>query len=53
MNDEQYAEDGPDLEMIAPVHPLWVLEEDMRGHGWLAVTHPDFGHGRFKGALDI
>ncbi|TXS04259.1 hypothetical protein EAO73_16495 [Streptomyces sp. col6] len=30
-----------------------VLETVVRGHGWLAVTAPDMGHGQFPGLLPV
>ncbi|OKJ68655.1 hypothetical protein [Streptomyces sp. CB02460] len=30
-----------------------VLDTVVRGHGWLAVTAPDVGHGRFPGLLPV
>ncbi|MGW2472685.1 hypothetical protein [Streptomyces sp. NPDC001665] len=30
-----------------------VLDTVVRGHGWLAVTAPDMGHGRFPGLLPV
>ncbi|QRX95471.1 HEAT repeat domain-containing protein [Streptomyces noursei] len=53
---EQYAEGVRDPEEVASsisIQPTVVEVLDRVGHGWLAVTDPDVGHGRFRGALDI
>ncbi|MGW7491326.1 hypothetical protein [Streptomyces sp. NPDC054786] len=53
---EEYAEGVRDPEEAASwisVQPTTVEVLDRVGHGWLAVTSPDVGHGRFRGALDI
>ncbi|MGW2028395.1 hypothetical protein, partial [Streptomyces decoyicus] len=53
---EEYAEGVRDPEEVASyisIQPTTVEVLDKVGHGWLAVTSPDVGHGRFRGALDI
>ncbi|MGW7019487.1 hypothetical protein ACWGGS_09095 [Streptomyces decoyicus] len=53
---EEYAEGVRDPEEVASylsIQPTTVEVLDRVGHGWLAVTSPDIGHGRFRGALDI
>ncbi|MFI9048461.1 HEAT repeat domain-containing protein [Streptomyces sp. NPDC053427] len=53
---EEYAEGVRDPEEAASwisVQPTTVEVLDTVGHGWLAVTSPDVGHGRFRGALAI
>lgn len=53
---EEYAEGVRDPEEAASwisIQPTAVEVLDRVGHGWLAVTSPDVGHGRFRGALDI
>ncbi|WP_382464832.1 HEAT repeat domain-containing protein [Streptomyces noursei] len=53
---EEYAEGVRDPEEVASsisVQPTVVEVLDRVGHGWLAVTDPEVGHGRFRGALDI
>ncbi|MEW1749707.1 HEAT repeat domain-containing protein [Streptomyces angustmyceticus] len=53
---EEYAEGVRDPEEAASsisIQPSTVEVLDRVGHGWLAVTSPEVGHGRFRGALDI
>ncbi|MFF8788040.1 hypothetical protein [Streptomyces sp. NPDC015125] len=53
---EEYAEGVRDPEEVASwisIQPTTVEVLDRVGHGWLAVTSADVGHGRFRGALDI
>ncbi|MGG2461018.1 hypothetical protein ACO0M4_14555 [Streptomyces sp. RGM 3693] len=53
---EEYAEGVRDPEEVASlisVQPTVVEVLDKVGHGWLAVTDPEVGHGRFRGALHI
>ncbi|MFE1767146.1 HEAT repeat domain-containing protein [Streptomyces angustmyceticus] len=52
----EYAEGVRDPEEAASwisIQPSTVEVLDRVGHGWLAVTSPEAGHGRFRGALDI
>ncbi|TJZ59096.1 hypothetical protein FCH28_02885 [Streptomyces piniterrae] len=53
---EEYAEGVRDPEEVASwisIQPTVVEVLDKVGHGWLAVTSQEAGHGRFRGALDI
>ncbi|MFJ9407513.1 hypothetical protein [Streptomyces sp. NPDC101393] len=53
---EAYADGVRDPEEVASalsIQPTTVAVLDKVGHGWLAVTDPDVGHGRFRGALPV
>lgn len=53
---EEYAKGVRDPEEVASsisIQPTVVEALGKVGHGWLAVTSPDVGHGRFRGALGI
>ncbi|MFC8537476.1 hypothetical protein ACFUJY_26670 [Streptomyces sp. NPDC057249] len=40
-------------ELSVDLDLVGVLDTVVRGHGWLAVTAPDMGHGRFPGLLPV
>ncbi|OEJ37634.1 hypothetical protein AR457_31380 [Streptomyces agglomeratus] len=53
---ERYSEGVTDPDMVAlklSVEPRRMRPATMRGHGWLATTHPAVPSGAFRGALPI